>query len=65
MKQIKVTLRPDGTQTIEVLGAVGDECLAWTRELEQRLGRQDGERLLKPQFETTDRETEHEKELER
>ena len=37
MKKIKITLHPDGTQKVEVLGARGSECLAFTEELEKRL----------------------------
>ena len=50
MKKIKITLRSDGTQEIEVEGASGEECLELTRELEKRLGRSQGERTLKPEF---------------
>src|SRR4030095_4362664 len=34
MKKIKVTLRRDGSQDVEVLGASGDECVRFTRDLE-------------------------------
>ena len=30
MKKMKITIRKDGTQKIEVLGAVGDECVTFT-----------------------------------
>jgi len=50
MKKIRVILLPDGTQRIEVLGASGDECVAFTRSLERRLGRAVGERTLKPEY---------------
>ncbi len=49
MKKIKVTLHKDGTQHIEALGATGEECIEFTRELEQRLGTPVGERTLKPE----------------
>jgi len=51
MKKMKITVRKDGTQKVEVLNASGDECLAFTKEMERRLGTQDGERELKPEFE--------------
>lgn len=65
MKKIKITLHKDGTQKIEVLGAVGDSCLELTRQLEQRLGSQQGERTFKPEFEQTEQETERDREVER
>ncbi|MCH2376530.1 MAG: DUF2997 domain-containing protein [Planctomycetes bacterium] len=51
MKKIKITIQKDGTQKIEVLGAEGDECVEFTEELEKRLGKTVGERVLKPEFE--------------
>jgi hypothetical protein len=66
MKQIKITIHPDGTQTVEVLGAVGDSCLEITRALEARLGQPVGERVLKPEFEQEKEvETEQEREADR
>jgi hypothetical protein len=62
MKKIKITLHKDGTQKVEVLGAVGAECKAFTAELEKRLGVPVGERELKPEFEETEREGESERE---
>ena len=56
MKKIKITLHKDGTQRVEVLNAVGQECCAFTLELERRLGRPLGERVLKPEFEATEEE---------
>lgn len=50
MRKIRVTLLPDGTQRIEVLGATGDECVAFTRSLERRLGHVVGERTMKPEY---------------
>ncbi len=50
MKKIKITLSPDGTQKIEVLGASGEECLEFTRALEERLGMQAEERVLKEEY---------------
>jgi hypothetical protein len=50
MKKIKVTLRKDGTQDVEVLGASGEECLRFTHDLERRLGRPVGARTLKPEY---------------
>ena len=65
MKKIKITLHKDGTQKVEVLGAQGAECVEFTRQLEQRLGKPMGERTLKPEYDSTERETEREKEVER
>ncbi len=65
MRKIKITLHKDGTQKIEVLGAVGDECLAFTAELEKRLGTPIGERELKPEFHETELERERDREVER
>jgi hypothetical protein len=62
MKKIKITLHKDGTQKVEVLGATGEGCLEFTRELEKRLGNQEGERVLKPEFEQTETEVEREHE---
>ena len=64
MKKIKITIRKDGTQKIEVLGASGEECLAFTQQLEQRLGAQDGERVLKPEYSETEPVVEPEREVE-
>ena len=49
MKKIKVTIHKDGAQHVEVLNAVGESCEDLTRTLEQRLGKQEGERVLKPE----------------
>ena len=51
MKKMKITLRKDGTQKIEVLEAVGTECVEFTRAFERRLGTQVGERVHKPEYE--------------
>ncbi|MBI3800382.1 MAG: DUF2997 domain-containing protein [Deltaproteobacteria bacterium] len=64
MKKMKIIIRKDGTQTIEVLGATGEECVEFTRQLEQRLGTQDGERVLKPEYSETEAEPEKEPERE-
>lgn len=63
MKKIKITLHKDGTQKVEVLGATGDECVEFTRELEQRLGKPVGERVLKPEYEQTESERETQREV--
>lgn len=63
MKKIKVTLRKDGTLNVEVLGASGEGCLELTRALEKRLGQQEGERVLKPEFAEQERETERDHEV--
>ncbi|MGM0488946.1 MAG: DUF2997 domain-containing protein [Planctomycetota bacterium] len=64
MKKIKITLHKDGTQKVEVLGAVGQQCVEFTEQLERRLGVQDGERELKPEYHETEQETEHDREYE-
>jgi hypothetical protein len=60
MKRIQITIRKDGTQKVEVLGAVGTECESLTRELERRLGTAEGERSLKPEYHEENTETEAE-----
>ena len=65
MKKIKITLRKDGTQKVEVLDAVGTECESFTRELERRLGQQIGDRTLKPEYEMTESEVEQQRETDR
>ena len=65
MKKIKITLHKDGTQKLEVLGAVGDECLEFTRELEECLGTPVGERELKPEYDETQVQQERDREVER
>ena len=64
MKKIKITLHPDGTQKIEVLGAVGDSCVEFTHELEERLGKPLGERELNPEYELDEQEYEGETDYE-
>jgi hypothetical protein len=58
MKKMKITIKKDGTQKIEVLGAVGEECVTFTLEMERRLGKQEGEREIKPEFEAVEGEVE-------
>ena len=65
MRKIKVTIHKDGTQQVEVLGETGPDCLEFTRELEERLGKQEGQRVLKPEYEMTEHESEPEQEVER
>jgi len=65
MKKIKITLHKDGTQKIEVLGAVGESCKEFTEALEKRLGTQEGERVLKPEYHETESEVERDREVER
>ena len=65
MKKIKITLHKDGTQKIEVIGAVGAECVEFTRQLERRLGTPLGERELKPEYHETQTETERQREVDR
>lgn len=65
MKKIKITLHKDGTQKVEVLGAVGEECVPFTQQLERRLGIPLGPRELKPEFHQTETETERQHEVDR
>ena len=65
MKKIKIVIAKDGSQRLEVLGAAGDECIAFTRDLERRLGVPSSVRVLKPVFEEGDRGTEAQRESER
>ena len=64
MKKIKITIRKDGTQKIEVLGAHGEECIEFTEELEKRLGSGVGERTLKREFGARSEESQNENEVE-
>ncbi len=64
MRKIKITLRKNGTQKVEVLGAVGPDCVEFTRELEQRLGTPLDERELKPEYHQTESESEYDREYE-
>ena len=63
MKKIKITLHKDGTQKVEVLGAVGSECVEFTRDLEKRLGKAEGERTLKTEYHQAETQSEHQREL--
>lgn len=54
MRKIQITLRPDGTQKVEVLDAVGTDCLEFSGVFEKRLGTQEGERVFKPEFYETE-----------
>lgn len=38
MKKMRIRIKPDGKTTIQVEGAQGDECLDFTRLVEQALG---------------------------
>ena len=50
MRKIRIVLKKDGTQEIEVRGARGADCVEFTRELEERLGVPEGERRRKPEY---------------
>ena len=63
MKKMIITIHKDGTQKVEVVGAVGDACVELTHQLENRLGVQVGERTLKPEYELEE-ETEAEVDFE-
>lgn len=47
LRTIKDTLHTDGTHTLEVINAVGVECIAFSRDLEYRLGTALGRRKYK------------------
>lgn len=47
---MRITLHKDGTQTIEVFGAKGSDCIEFSKYLEERLGTPVGERTLKPEY---------------
>ena len=65
MKKMKITIHKDGTQKVEVLGAVGDGCMQFTQELEKRLGTPLGPRELKPEYHEIETETERDHEVDR
>jgi hypothetical protein len=65
MKKVKITIHKDGTQKLEVLGAVGKECVEFTQELEARLGAPLGPRELKREYHETQSEAEQDYEVER
>ena len=62
---MKITIKKDGTQQIEMLGAHADECVKFTEELEKRLGAPAKERELKPEFDEACESTGPEEETER
>ena len=64
MKKIKITIRKDGSHDIDVIDAEGDECLAFTRPLEERLGTLAGERTLKSEYADEPREEDVDEERE-
>jgi len=65
MKKLKITIHKDGTQKLEVLEGCGPDCVEFTKALENRLGKQEGERELKPEFSETVSEAEQERIKER
>jgi hypothetical protein len=65
MKKMKITIHKDGTQKVEVLGAVGEGCVQFTQQLEKRLGSPLGQRELKPEYSETETETERDHEVDR
>ena len=64
MKKIKVTIHKDGTQHVEALNDGGEHCLEFTKALEDRLGKPEGERVYKDEYyeEVHEVETDHETE---
>jgi hypothetical protein len=65
MRTIRITMSKDGTTRLEVLGDQGEHCLAFTAELERRLGTIIGERQYKAEFKEQEVETEREDEANR
>ena len=65
MRKIKITIHKDGTQKVEVIGAAGADCVELTRPLEERLGAQQGERELKPEYYEAEPVVEQDIEVER
>lgn len=65
MRKMKVTLHRDGSQQIEVLGAVGPECVEFSRVFERRLGVPVCERQLKPEYHESEPQVERDYEVER
>lgn len=52
MKEIEVTISPEGETTLDAKGFKGKECLAATQPYEQALGidpDKDGQRVMKPE----------------
>ena len=64
MKKIKVTIHKDGTQHVEVLNGAGEDCTEFTSVLEGRLGKQEGERVLKPEYYEEEHVVETDREIE-
>ena len=60
MRSIRITMSKDGQTKLEVVGDSGEHCLEFTRELERRLGAQQGERQYKPEFQEQEAEQEWE-----
>ena len=60
MKKIRIKITRTGEQTLEVTGAHGDECLEFSRILEQRLGVPGAPRELKPEYHESAPETDEE-----
>ena len=54
MKKMRITLHKDGTQKLDVLDAVGEDCRTFTKAMETRLGVQSGDRVLKPEHHETE-----------
>ena len=50
LRQIKAALHGDGTLTVEVINAIGKECVEFSEPLEQHLGTSDGPRKFKPEY---------------
>ena len=50
MPEVKMTIEPDGSFTIEVNGVKGPACLQLTKKLEQQYRHSDAQRRLKPEY---------------
>ena len=46
MKKIRITIKNDGRVTMRVEGAVGEECLSFTKAFEQAVGEVEERELL-------------------
>lgn len=64
-RKIKITIHKDGTQKVEAIDTLGEECVELTRAFEERLGDVEGERVFKPEYTMTEQELEQERDRER
>jgi hypothetical protein len=57
MKQVIVSVLPDGSYTVEAVGIEGKGCIKETRQVEELLG-ESGDRTLKSSYHAQPREVE-------